>query len=337
MDMRCSYVCFLWYTFCVSDSACHFWLGFYHKYPTKTCRALRRLYDGTTRGGANPNAKLQGSLRFYARLKTSTMTTTALVVLLASLALHVAHAAFINHVQSKHRLQPLNMVRNIDLPEALVFYGKHVFEDDENGKLLPGVSSLIAECKDIETPVVVILTDDDSTIINNDNDVTVIPASSCKPPNPRALYEAVQSLTIQPRGFGGSSGFGRKAADPERPPEFQHVVVFCNDVQVCRAARYVGARVVCKTDNDLADAIVDEWDELCVDDVATPGSYWLNPPHPKDDEGNRVDIYDIMDYYENGGREESDDDDVDAESETSGPPTMDEDEMARILADLDTI
>lgn len=260
--------------------------------------------------------------------------TTFLALLLALAQAH----AFVHHSHApiRHRQQPLFMVRNIDLPEALVFYGKHVFQDETTRELLPGVASLISECKDIETPVVVILTeDDDSTIIlENAKDVTIIPPHIQKPPNPRALYEAIVSLTIQPRGFGGSSGFGRKMADPERSPEFQHVVVFCNDVEVCRAARYVGARVVCKTDNDLADAIVDGWDELCVDDVATPGSYWLNPPHPKDDEGNRVDIYEIMDYYESGGASNGGDESSQA---ATGPPTMDEDEMSRILADLDSI
>lgn len=220
------------------------------------------------------------------------------------------------------------MVRNIDLPEALVFYGAHVFQD-EQGKLLPGVESLVKEARDIQTPVVVLENDDLRIVENDDNDVLVVSAASPPPPNPRVLYETVQSLMIQPRGFGGSSGFGRKSADPERPPEFQHVVVFCNNVEACRAARYVGARVVCQTDNDLADAIVDTWDELCIDDVATPGSYWLNPPHPKDDDGNRVDVYEIMEYYESNSTSEL--------KETTATPTMNDDEMAQILADLDSI
>lgn len=233
------------------------------------------------------------------------------------------------------------MVRNIDLPEALVFYGKHVFVHQDGNELLRGVESLIAEAKEIKTPVVVILNQGDG--IFHHDDVIVISASddvhqpSLPPPNPRVLYEAINSLVIQPRGFGGSSGFGRTAPEPERSPEFQHVVVFCDSIDVCRAARSVGARVMCRrTDNDLADAIVDEWDELCIDDIATPGSYWLNPPHPKDDEGNRVDIYDIMDYYERSEGEETNES-TKMSPLPPPPPTMDDDEMARILADLDSI
>ena len=261
-----------------------------------------------------------------------------LLVLLMTMIFQVAHAFLTHHVHhpQRHTLLELQMVRNIDLPEALVFYGRHVFQHDD-GNLLPGVSELIQECKEIETPVVVLLMNAEDTIDNN-HDVTIIPASECTPPpNPRALYEAVNSLFIQPRGFGGSSGFGRKAADPERSPLFQNVVVFCDSVDACRAARFAGARVVCKTDNDLADAVVDEWDHLCVDDVSTPGSYWLNPPHPKDDEGNRVDIYEIIDYYESVGNSYVDDDDDDDHATRAAAPPMQEDEMDRILADLDSL
>lgn len=249
-------------------------------------------------------------------------------LLVVVLALDVSYA-FLSHAPQQQRLKPLHMVRNIDLPEALVFFGKHVYQHDD-GNLLPGVKELVEEAKEIETPVVVLLINEEDNVIDTD-DVTVIPASGCLPPNPRALYEAVNSLQIQPKGFGGSSGFGSRKADPVRSPIFQHVVVFCDSLDVCRAARYVGARVVCLTDNDLADAIVDEWSELCIDDVATPGSYWLNPPHPKDDEGNRVDIDDIIYFYESDGRQHED-----ATQETPPPPMHDE-EMARILADLDSI
>ena len=48
-------------------------------------------------------------------------------------------------------------------------------------------------------------------------------------------------------------------------------------------------RVLCRQDNDLADGIVPDWDMITVDDIATPGSFWLNPPHPRDDESNAVD------------------------------------------------
>jgi hypothetical protein len=222
------------------------------------------------------------------------------------------------------------MVRNIDLPEAIVFYGQDVFQRD-GGELLPGVSELLQDCRDIGTPVVVLDTTGDFKTIET---VEVYDASSFPPPNPRALHSAIQTLTVQPRGFGGSSGFGRKAADPSRTPLFQHTVVLCDSIEACQATRFVGARCISNVDNDLADAIVDDWDEITVDDVATPGSFWLNPPHPKDDEGNRVDIYELMDYYEQHGESQS----TTVKNETQ-PPSMDDDEddMARILADLDSV
>jgi hypothetical protein len=236
------------------------------------------------------------------------------------------------------------MVRNIDLPEAIVFYGQDVFCHRDNNssglQLLPGVTKLLQECRDIETPVVIIdmIGDFNNTMVEMMSAVSVYNASSLPPPpNPRALFEAIQTLIVQPRGFGGSSGFGRaRTADPSpRIPLFQHTVVLCNSIEACRAARYVGTRCISKIDVDLADAVVDEWDEIVtVDDIATPGSFWLNPPHPKDDEGNRVDIYELMDYYDKGEQSAT----IETTESTMSPLSMgDDDELSRILADLDTL
>jgi hypothetical protein len=118
-------------------------------------------------------------------------------------------------------------------------------------------------------------------------------------PNPRALFHAIESTTISPKGFGGSSGFGTKMPEPERSPLAKHVVVFAKTLDECRAARFFGARVMCLVDNDLADGIVDSWTDIGIDDVSTPGSYWLNPPFgSRDDEGNRVDLFEVMKFFE---------------------------------------
>lgn len=235
---------------------------------------------------------------------------------------------FLWHSQPQRAASCHYMVRNIDLPEAIVFYGQDVFHHQDDGQLLPGVARLLQECRDIQTPVVILdMTGDFNTM---ERTVSVYDASSLPPPpNPRALYEVIQTLIVQPRGFGGSSGFGRKAADPPRIPLFQHTVVLCDSIEACRAARYVGARCISKLDNDLADAVVEEWDEIAVDDIATPGSFWLNPPHPKDDEGNRVDIYQLMDYDKVESKT--------IETESTPPFSMGDDELSRILADLDTL
>jgi hypothetical protein len=55
------------------------------------------------------------------------------------------------------------------------------------------------------------------------------------------------------------------------------------------------------TDKALADAVVDDnhdWPSLFMDNIATPGSYWLNPPHPREDNGNAVDVERVIQAYE---------------------------------------
>ena len=168
--------------------------------------------------------------------------------------------------------------------------------------------------------------------------------TTAPPPNPRDLLRALESASVQERAFGGSSGFGAKPADPSwRSPQPSRCVVLSassgSSVDVSRAARACGMRVVSifdgNEDDPLADAVVDEID-FGIDDVATPGSFWLNPPHPRDDEGNKVDPYELVEWYHsnsnNTGEEEegSDQQPVAAASKT----TMDDDEFDAILADL---
>ena len=70
-------------------------------------------------------------------------------------------------------------------------------------------------------------------------------------------------------------------------------------------------RVLCLSDNSIADGVMNFgdyddtstvprnfWESITVDDIATPGSFWLNPPQPKDDEGNGVDVLSIIEEYD---------------------------------------
>jgi hypothetical protein len=58
-------------------------------------------------------------------------------------------------------------------------------------------------------------------------------------------------------------------------------------------------RVICLNDNLLADAVLSlDWSSIGMDDIATPGSFWLNPPHPKDDAGNSVDVEAVIETYQ---------------------------------------
>lgn len=241
----------------------------------------------------------------------------------------------------RHRCRhETNMVRNIDLPEAIIFYGVVNFQADDGSSLLPGVQSLLKECHEVKSAAILIIREGEIATIStcaNTEQLHVFNQGEFSPPNPTALWKAIHQVTIQPKGFGGSSGFGRKAADPDRPPMAKHVVVLCNDENVCRAARFMGMRVICRScDNDLADAIVTSWDEFGIDDIATPGSFWLNPPQPRDDDGNRVDPLDVMSSYQSATGSLDN-----AATEFAMPqksPSLDLDsELAKILEDLDPL
>ena len=225
------------------------------------------------------------------------------------------------------------MVRNIDFPECLIFYDNPensiLFDPSEPDKPRYQLVSLIKECRDLSTPAVLISRNKEKQSIPKElQDYFLVFDELAPPPNPRSLYEAIQSVTIQPEGFGGSSGFGRKQADPKRPPLPQYTIVFCEDIDVTRAARMAGMRVLCFEDNDFADAIVDDYD-FYLEDIATPGSFWLNPSYARGDEGNKVDIFEIMERLERQQEEGSD-------ADISGG--IDEDErLQAILKDLDPL
>ena len=225
----------------------------------------------------------------------------------------------------------VRMVRNIDMVEALIFLGTNSMfyppdynnNDDDNDNnhnrkkmlFLPGVENLIDECKRDETAVIAILDNNNDVMIsaegNSSNDVVMFKVKTSLPPNPKDLWEAIHSIVVQPRGFGGSSGFGSKAPDPVRSPLPCHCVVLCDTIDQCRAARYAGMRVLCLNDNSIADGVMNFgdyddtstvprnfWESITVDDITTPGSFWLNPPQPKDDEGNGVDVLSIIEEYD---------------------------------------
>ena len=77
---------------------------------------------------------------------------------------------------------------------------------------------------------------------------------------------------------------------------------------------------------------------ISLDAISTPGDYWLNPPLPRDDSGNNVAVDDVVEWFRAEREMENAvvshlgctvvEDDVD-------DGQMSEDEMAKILADLD--
>jgi hypothetical protein len=227
----------------------------------------------------------------------------------------------------------LKMVRNIDLPEAIVFYGLHSIIDTKDDNPLPGVESLLKECQEIQAASILLTTNNEETGESLKNleelyNLKVFFDTEHLPPNPRALFHAIESTAISPKGFGGSSGFGTKMPEPERCPLAKHVVVLAKTLDECRAARFFGARVMCLIDNDLADGIVDSWTDIGIDDISTPGSYWLNPPFgSRDDEGNRVDIFEVMKVFETSLSPIHDD--------SSNLESQEDDEWLAILNDIE--
>ena len=145
------------------------------------------------------------------------------------------------------------MVRNIDFVETLIFYGTNSIyckSDSDESIFLPGVENLLEECKRDDTSVIAIL--DNQKDKGKQNNKSIVFRDATSPaPNPFDLWESIHSIEVQPKGFGGSSGFGRKAADPERSPLPARCVVLCDTEDKCRAARVAGMRVLCLTNNDL--------------------------------------------------------------------------------------
>lgn len=232
----------------------------------------------------------------------------------------------------------LRMVRNIDLPECLIFYGDAVLNPED-----AGLHSLLEECKDTETVTISISANTEDEKLEISFPGITFRSPTRHAPNPKDLWDAIQSVVIQPRPFGGSAGFGSKLPDPERHPMPARTVVFCETVDQTRAARACGMRVLCFADNDLADAIVDEFD-FYLDDIATPGSFWLNPPHPRDDQGNKVYVKDLIDEFEMAAAAAAaavsptscEENVALSLLETQSDPNdeMDDDEIKRILADM---
>jgi hypothetical protein len=221
-------------------------------------------------------------------------------------------------------------VRNIDLPEAIIFY-----DTFERGDW----SSLIKQCAECETAAIVVETGQGSLDPELDSrgrgaeGIALWVHGSAAPPNPKDVWDSLARVTIQPKPFGGSSGFGAsQVVEPPRPPLPSRVVVIGPTEDHSQAARYAGMRAVSMDQaDDLADAVVtaEDLQELWLEDIATPGSFWLNPPHPRDSSGNRVDPEQIISAMEPRG---SDRTTPVQRMPGFGEPT--DEDVKRILADI---
>ena len=48
------------------------------------------------------------------------------------------------------------------------------------------------------------------TLLNSNGDTIHVQKATQPPPNPRNLWEVIHEVVVQPKGFGGSSGFSQK-------------------------------------------------------------------------------------------------------------------------------
>ena len=94
------------------------------------------------------------------------------------------------------------------------------------------------------------------------------------------------------------------------------------------------------SDSDEIADLENYWESINMDDIATPGSFWLNPPIPKDDDGNGVNVLSIIESYRSAEGEKQEqspsttNDDIpfslDADEE-------DDDHLRAILKDMDPL
>jgi len=205
------------------------------------------------------------------------------------------HSSIHHPHDHRHRSSTLLcMVRNVDLPEAIVFYGiesimeAHVATNANNKEcsiqrlLRPGVKRLLEECNEVGTASLLLsednINDDDYNnrlvsifreAYNNDDDTvhcsntihvrclnhtflthTLLANNEAgynnhsddnddeslifynlqangRSPSPAFLLDSLNSVQINPRGFGGHSGFGRgQWTEPRRCPLPARTVVF---------------------------------------------------------------------------------------------------------------
>ena len=130
------------------------------------------------------------------------------------------------------------MVRNIDLPECLIFYGCDTFFSTNRNageQIHPGIENLLKQANEVGS-VSILLSESNSeqdlqVMIDQSPLKKIISARSCldigdetkfSSPSPLGLLKAIESVTVAPQGFGGSSGFGRKLPDPDRSPLPKH-------------------------------------------------------------------------------------------------------------------
>lgn len=193
------------------------------------------------------------------------------------------------------------MLRNIDCCEALILCRDAALEDS-SGELRTAVPRLIAEARD-QGALLAVLEPSDRPI---DAASPVRTQVGCWPlaasePHVSEISELRRALLVDsPEGFGGTDGFNQAPGLAfGREPLPERCVMLVTTMREVVAALGAGMRAVAvpRTDEDYVDSALDGIADMCLDaleevrveDLSTPGAYWLNPAHPRDVNGNKVD------------------------------------------------
>jgi len=194
------------------------------------------------------------------------------------------------------------MLRNIDSCEALIF-SRDAAVDAESGELRSAVVRLISEARDQGALLAVLEPSDrpiDAASPVREQKLGCWPLASAEPQTSE-ISELRRALQVDnPAGFGGTDGFTQAPGLAfGREPLPERCVVLVTAMQEVVAALGAGMRAVAvpRTDDDyvdsalegVADVCLDELEEVRVEDLSTPGAYWLNPALPRDVSGNMVD------------------------------------------------
>ena len=227
------------------------------------------------------------------------------------------------------RVPPIVMLRNIDSCEAVILT-LDVAMDAATGHTRRGVERLIGECKKEGALVALLVPGDGASPSPSDDVLRTMAAhgTMCWPfkgtePQTSELSELRRALKVEePEGFGGSDGFGQAPGMAYgREPIAARCVVLVTSLAETAAAIGAGMRTVGlpATEGDWVDEALDGVADVCLDavgedgdtwalrldDLSTPGSYWLNPAMPRDLEGNSVDPETGVPYSSRAAAEEA--------------------------------
>ena len=253
------------------------------------------------------------------------------------------------------RIQPVRMLRNIDRCELLIATQSSLAYSESPPLLAEALEqgiSLALLCRACDGSA-----DSDAAPAVFDAAIRHLYTGSL---SPRVFSDLRRRFQIQPDGFGGSDGFGRAPTQASRAPLASRTVVLVAEIDECVNARAAGMRAVavpamdgyvCSDLEGVADAVVDSIDELYLDDLSTPGAYWLNTMVPTAPAGGMADPESLeplvtgatlvsgelmrrMDSDEMAGTKSSK---ADLDVIASHSENEQEDAMRRILDDLDAL